>query len=233
MIDFIDEVKNFYPKEITDQSLWKYCEEFMVMATLIYLFPEKYFKLNHSDQPDLQLESEIGIEVTQCLEQKINKSIGVWTSYRANNKVSFDKCEEKIKEQGGTLTSFGIIHAVSTEETQMVPIKAGIDKKTELLKKYRDKFKECSLAIILEEPIRTIPQKAIDYFKYVQSKYNEKFDSLIIIANRFVISYDLKLDHQIKIEYTRQEKNWFQNAGVLMVHKKFNKIQDCFKTSKI
>ena len=165
MVKFKNNVLEFEPDKITDPSLWKYSDEYKVMATLMYYYPNKYWNLVHSDKPDLQYTDLIGIEVTQCLEDSYNKSIGEWTNYRlGKNGKTYERCNKIISEQGGQLFEYGIIHRVSDERTQMEPIINRLDNKFKKLKEYRSLFKECSLAIILEEPVPSVPFKAINYF---------------------------------------------------------------------
>ena len=49
-MNFSNKVKEFEPYFITDTSLWKYCDEYYVMAALMYFYPNKYFHLTHSDR---------------------------------------------------------------------------------------------------------------------------------------------------------------------------------------
>mgnify|MGYP003298885110 CR=1 FL=1 len=228
MVKFKNNVLEFEPNKITDPSLWKYSDEYSVMATLMYFYPEKYWDLNHSDKPDLQYEDQIGIEVTQCLEDSYNKSIGEWTNYRLGKEgKSYSRCEKVISEQGGQLFEYGITHRVSDENTQMQPIRDRMDKKFLKLKDYRNKFLECSLAIILEEPVPSIPAKAIDYFCTKQKEYDYQFDNLIIITNRELIIFDYKSHLISKKVYTKEEARCFNYIGVMVVNELVSEPKDC------
>lgn len=229
MLDFSDAVKKFDPDFITDPSLWKYCDEYFVMAALIHYYPEKYKNLVHSDKPDIIIPRTIGIEVTKCLEDSYNKSIGEWTNYRmGKNGKSYDRCKSIIAEQGGKMDEFGIVHRMSDENTQFAPIAKAIDNKLSKLKTYRLSFKECCLAIILEEPIDSVPKKAVDYFEKKQSSADEKFDILIIISNRELMIYDYKTKLLSKRGISREEKRALDNIGIMIVNGLIPSIKDCF-----
>lgn len=228
MVKFKNNVLEFKPDKITDPSLWKYSDEYNVMATLMYYYPNKYWNLVHSDKPDLQYTDLIGIEVTQCLEDSYNKSIGEWTNYRlGKNGKTYERCNKIISEQGGQLFEFGITHRVSDESTQMKPIINRLDNKFKKLKEYRSLFKECSLAIILEEPVPSVPSKAINYFCKKQEDSELKFDNLIIVTNQELIIFDYRTKMISKKIYSKEEKRCFDYIGVMVVNELVTEPKDC------
>ena len=230
MVKFKNNVLKFESNKITDPSLWKYSDEYKVMATLMYYYPNKYWELLHADKPDLQLEKEIGIEVTQCLEDSYNKSIGEWTNYRlGKNGKTYERCEKIISQQGGHLFEFGITHRVSDEHTQMEPIKERMDKKYKKLKEYRSLFKECSLAIVLEEPVPPVLEKAIEYFCKKQEESEVKFDSLIIVTNREIVIYDYMTKTFSNRVYSNEERRCFDCIGVMVVNGIVSGPKDCME----
>lgn len=232
MLEFADCVKEFKPNHITDPEMQKYCSEYYVMAALMYFYPDKYFNLAHSDKPDLILNDLIGIEVTTCFEEKFNKIIGIWNNYRLDkNGMTFEKCQKKIAEQGGAMDEFGVDHNMSDESTQFVPIVKAIDSKLAKLPEYRTKYKECSLAIILSEPVDTIPKKTIEYFKEKQKNLDDKFDSIIIIANHFLIIYNYKNDTFTHRIITIEESRYLDNIGTMVANKNVPSIKKCFVSS--
>lgn len=223
-------VKDFEPTEITDPSLWKYWDEYSVMLALMYYFPDQYSDLMHSDKPDLQIPDLIGIEVTQCLDEDYNASIGVWTAYNmGKNGQTLEKVKNKVSEHGGKLNDFFLLHKPATEETQMVPIRKGIDKKLSKLSEYRNLFKECCLAIILEEPIRTVPKLALDYFLKKQKESRYKFDKLIILTNRILIIYDYATNFVSRKDISNEDRRNIDYAAVMLVNGFLDDVKDCFE----
>ena len=153
MVRFTKNVLDYKTGKIKDSCKWKYCDEYKVMAALMYFYPEKYWDLEHSDKPDLRLGNFIGIEVTRCNGEIPNKIIGLSTSYRlGKNGTTFEDTCKKIAKLGGELNEFSLFFPVIDEESQFIPIKKGIDNKFIKLKDYRFLFEECSLAILIDEP---------------------------------------------------------------------------------
>ena len=227
---FSSKVKDFEPTKITDPSLWKYCDEYSVMLALMYCFPDQYSDLMHSDKPDLQIPNLVGIEVTQCLDEDYNASIGELIAYNmGKNGKSLKKVKDKISEHGGELNDFCLIHKTATEETQMVPIRKGIDKKLSKLSEYRHQFKECCLAIILEEPIRTVPKLALDYFLKKQKESRYKFDKFIILTNRTLIIYNCATNFVSRKDITKEDKRNIDYAAVMLGNGFLDNVKDCFE----
>lgn len=232
-VDFSEKVNSFQPDNITEPSLWKYCDEYLVMSTLIYFFYEKYSELRHADIPDLQLSNEIGIEVTNGLEDSRNKSIGEWTNCRMEKKgKTIEKCKKIIEKQGGKLFNFGIFFKTSDENSQMLYIKKRIDSKLKKLPSYRDNFNECYLAIVLEEPFQNIYQKAIDYFIEKQAKSECQFDKLIILSNSCLFIYDYHTKLKNKKNISKYEKEKLDLIGVMIVNGYEKDVLNCFVTSE-
>ena len=163
------------------------------------------------------------------MEESYNQSIGEWTNYRlGKNGKTYEKCEEKISSLGGKLFKDGIAHKSSDEQSELEPIVKAINNKIGKLHFYREKFKECSLAIILEHPIFSVYKKAIDYFDLVQSKSNVKFDSLIIVSCKKIFIYDYKSKIIFEQSITKEEYRCLSNIGVMIVNKLIPSINDCF-----
>jgi len=214
----------YFDGKITHSSLLKYCDEYFVMSALMYFWPERYFKLQHSDKPDLQIKNEIGIEVTRGTDPKQSKAINEWCNCRAGvNGKSYKKCKEIVeKEYGGKLTDIGIEHPSKDNEEQFSPIKCVINKKFLKLKNYRNNFKECELAVILEEPLPDILEETVAYFRYKQKNDVIKFDNLIIVCNRFIINNG-------KIFKVSEEENtYFQLIGIKLAKGEVTDIKECF-----
>ena len=230
MIDFSDYIKTFEPTFITEPSLWKICDEYRVMAALMYFFPDEFFELKHSDKPDLQLSNVYGIEVTKCTEDSYNRSIGEWTNYRmGKNGSSFEKCKKVIDEEGGQLWGDGMItHAVSDQYTQMKAIRAGINKKILKLKTYKEKFEKCALAIILEEPVPPVINLTIEFFNKIQEGHELKFDELLIVMNYSLIRYNAIKNEITEKVFSRSESRCLSNIDVIMGNGLLKDIKECF-----
>jgi len=229
-MDFSKVVKTFEPSFITNPELWKISEEYTIMAALMFYYPDEFKDLEHSDSPDLHIGNSLGIEVTKCLEKGYNISIGNWTNFRMGKKgKTFEKCKKIISNQGGELTDFGIIHKVSDERTQMVPIRECINNKISKIKEYNKKYKKCYLAIMLEEPVPTVPQLAIDYFVTAQNENINQYQKLIIFCNRMIMIYDYETNTVDKKEISSDNGRYLSYIGVLIVNKLVNSIYDCFE----
>lgn len=226
---FSNIILSFQSIGITDTSLWKYCYEYFVMAALIYFFPERYYNLMHFDKPDLIIGSEIGIEVTQCLNNSYNKSIGEWTNYRMGKPgKTKERCSRIIEKEGGELTDFGLMHRLQDKESQLIPVKNGIDSKMSKLPSYIDRFKECELAIILEEPLPEVIDLAIEFFTEKQNEKEPKFDRLIVLSNTSLVIFDYEYKETNIFTITKEENILLQNASIMIVNKKIKDIKECF-----
>lgn len=224
-------VENFEPQEITKMSLWKYSDECDALAALKFYFPDKYKNLIHSDSPDLQDGNKIGIEVTQANGETYNKTIGEWTDYRTKGNVeSLNKVREIVEQKGGYVFEDGaIFHGARGIEDDFADAKNVIDKKIKKLSKYRNKFSECDLLILMESPLDGLFKLATNYLLDKQNNCVYKYDKLLILTCSELYSYDFKTKKEETITIEPAAKSCIFMVGVMVVNGFLKDVDDAFE----
>ncbi len=105
---YTDLVQNKQFGHSIQSNLLKHSQEYRVLATLRYLFPQKYKNMNTGESPDLQdLESGIGIEVTAAVREDDMKATCAFSKlHRASSNRETEKYKRIIRSCTNSLKSF-------------------------------------------------------------------------------------------------------------------------------
>ena len=172
-------------------------QEYRVLATLRYLYPNKFDTMILGESPDLQdHQNNIGIEVTIAAN---------WKDMRASREFSklcqgtFDekKCKDAISKSG-----YSIIHikentfAISmfgTSDGEKSVFEESILRKVQKIPQYKKEFKKLGLAILLVEPITSdMEAHFVEWLKDTMKQNGDSYDYVYVISNRFCICYNTK-----------------------------------------
>lgn len=182
-----DEVKDIVYTTPLDSEKMKYSTEAFAWLALRYCFDE-YKDLQLADAPDLQdINSMIGIEVTELAIKSVKVVDGNWLHYR---KTGDEKYQRKASFLGGEIDESSCSYPVTTSKDELNSMQEVLIKKINKVTSYRKKgFEKLGLIIVFNEPpLPNTAQKWSETVKEVQSTSSEKFD-IIFFLYRNAISY--------------------------------------------
>lgn len=201
-INIPDEVKDIVYTTPLDSEKMKYYTETFAWLVLQYCFDE-YKDLQLADAPDLQdVNSMIGIEVTELAIKSVKIVDGNWLHYR---KTGDEKYKRKAAFWGGEIDDSSCSYPVTTSKDELTSMEEALIKKLNKVTSYRKKgFEKLGLIIVFNEPpIPTTALKWVEVVKKVQSVSSEKFDIIFFLYSS-AISY-CKCD-TYKVEYIPLEE---------------------------
>ena len=117
---FTERVKNQHYSQPIQASLLKHSQEYRVLATLRYLFPQKYNKMAAKESPDLQdFENSIGVEVTAAVREDDMRATRAFSQFcRASSNRERQKNKTQIESSGYSIVPIqGSRLAISTTGT--------------------------------------------------------------------------------------------------------------------
>lgn len=205
-------VKNKQFNSPVPSSLLKHSQEYRVLATLRYLFPQKYNTMTTGESPDLQdREKGLGIEVTVAVQEGDMKAASAFSKlHQVSSSKDAEKYKRIIESSGHALVSIcGEKFAMCTTGTsdgEKSFFQESIRKKKVKLQGYRDYFKVLGLAVVLPEiPTSEAENHLADWIREVFQEDNYRFDFVYVISHRFCIYYDLQMYCSCKKEISREE----------------------------
>ena len=206
-IDIPDEVKDIVYTTPLDSEKMKYSTEALALLALQHCF-DRYKDLQLSDAPDLQdVNSKIGIEVTEVAIPNIKAIDGNWLHYRKTGK---EKYKIKAEQLGGEFDNISCSYPPTTSKDELECIEQILKKKIEKIPSYRNKgFHTVGLIFVLNEP--PLPDTALKWgeiMKKVQSTSSEKFDILFFLYHNALSWCDCntyKTEYIILEEQVRDE----------------------------
>lgn len=192
--------------------LLKFSQEYRVLATLRYLFPQKYATMTKGEVPDLQdSENGIGIEVVSAVRENDMRAERAFSRLRQSSNDSEAKKQIDIIESSGcslgVLPNGGLTLGVAgTANTEKLFFQTSIRKKKEKISKYRENFNVLGLSIVLPEiPTPEAECKFIDWTREVFREDNNRFNFVYMISHRFCIYYDIQADYFQKWELSEKD----------------------------
>lgn len=186
-IEIPDEVKDIVYTTPLDSEKMKYYTEAFAWLALQYCFDE-YKDLQLSDAPDLQdINSMIGVEVTEVAIPSTKIVDGNWLHYR---KTGEEKYKIKAERFGGKIDNISCSYPPTTSIDELECIEKILKKKIKKIQSYRNKgFHTIGLVFVLNEiPLPDTALRWGEVVKKVQSQSSEKFDMLFFFYSN-ALSY--------------------------------------------
>ena len=190
---FAEEVNPWEKRPAIKPKIQKLSQEYRVLATLRYLYPEKYDSLIKDESPDLQdSENSVGIEVTISDAESEVKTSRYFDHYcnpltperKENDKQSLEALGNSVSESNRLWKAGGQTKGIE------IHFKENIRKKYDKVPKYRAKFNKLGLAVLmLEIPSRETEYSIIDWIKQIILEDGNYFDFFYVISHRFCIYY--------------------------------------------
>ena len=207
-----DRIKNKkFPKAINSSDI-KHSQEYRVLATLRYLFPEKFKKMIKGDAPDLQdIESGIGIEVTAAVKEEDMRVASALADLQQGEEKDIGIFKKKIESFGYSVVmneaGRSSVSTTGTGDGEKFYFKESIRRKIKKIPKYRKKFMKIGLAVFLPEtPTDYAEDNFSEWISEVLKESNCWFDFFYVISERFCIYYDYQEGGQEKQTFTKEEK---------------------------
>lgn len=209
---YTDLIKNKQYSQPIQSELLKHSQEYRVLATLRYLFPEKYNKMTCGESPDLQdSEKGIGIEVTVAAREDDMKATSDFSKlHQMSSNRDIEKYKSKIESSGHTLIpicgkKFAMC-ATGTSHGEKHFFQNSIRKKKTKLQRYRNNFGLLGLAIVLPEiPTSEAESCFVDWICEVFQEDDILFDFVYVLSHRFCIFYDLQANRSSKWTFSSEE----------------------------
>lgn len=198
-------------KSILSQKL-NLSQEYRALATLKYLFPEKYDSFTAGDAPDLQnIENSMGVEVTAAVPEKDMKVARLFSYLCEGNNVDRQKhlisaISKENYSVAETTVGLAAISPIATSVSEKVFIQNIISKKMEKLPQYQEKYKRVELALILPEiPTSDAERHITGWITDIMHCARPAFDYVHIICHRFYKGLDMRTGEEIKIAISNRE----------------------------
>lgn len=207
-----DKIKNKKFIEPIKSKSQKHSQEYRVLATLRYLYPNRFENMVTGESPDLQdKENGIGIEVTAAVDFRDMRAYREFANLQQKN-GNTEKHKRAIISSGYSILTIPIkedIVAISTSGTsdgEKFFFQKSIRRKTEKLEQYRANFKRMGLAILLpESPTSYAENHFSEWISEVFDKSANLFDFVYVISHRFCLYYDMKVCIAEKHSLTQEE----------------------------
>lgn len=214
-----DIVKNKTYSSAIEPSLLKHSQEYRVLATLRYLYQEKFNTMTTGEAPDLQdCVSGIGIEVTSAVKEETMKVLRVFSDLCQREPEEVSKLENIIKSSGYSFVSLKdkkvAISTSGTADGEKYFFQESIRRKTKRLQQYRENFKEIGLAIILPGiPTSHAEKHLMEWSFEFLDESSDSFDFVYVISHRFCVYCDVKENVSEKHLLTQDENQMLAKIG--------------------
>ena len=207
-----DKIKNKKFTEPIKSEPLKHSQEYRVLATLRYLYPNRFENMVTGESPGLQdNENGIGIEVTAAVDFRDMRASREFADLQQKN-GNTEKRKRAIVSSGYSILPIPIkedMVAISTSGTsdgEKLIFQESIRRKTEKIEQYQPNFKRMGLAILLPE----IPTSYAEshFFEWISETIDESaklFDFVYVISHRFCLYYDTKASIAEKNSLTQDE----------------------------
>lgn len=182
-----------------ESELQKHSQEYRVLATLRYLYPNRFENMITSESPDLQdKENGIGIEVTAAVDWRDMRASREFANLQQKD-VNTEKHEKAIVSSGYSIFSLKenwvAICTSGTSDGEKFFFQESIRKKIKYLQRYKTEFKKIGLAVILPEiPTSDAEAHFCEWIAEVFGKSSTVFDFVYVLSHRFCIFYDVQED---------------------------------------
>ena len=212
-------VKNKNFENAIKPSLLKHSQEYRVLATLKYLYAVKFDKMVTGETPDLQdCVNGIGIEVTVAVNGNDMKAFRAFSALYQRKSKDVEKCKKVIKSSGYAFAPIGdkkfAIATMGTADGEKYFFQESIRRKVKKLNRYRAKFKEIGLAVLLSEiPTSCAETNLTEWLSELLMESNNWFDFVYVISHRFCIHYNRQGDIIEKRLLTNDETRCLATIG--------------------
>ena len=223
-----DLVKNKkFAKDIQPQTL-KHSQEYRVLATLRYLYPQEFNTVIPGESPDLQdYVNGVGIEVTASVTENDMRAMRSFSRLHQENSRDVHEHLRRIADSGYTLNHFGnnrfSISRPGTADGEKAIFQQSIQRKIEKLQRYRENFRILGLAIILPDPPTSYAESHYkEWISELADENNIFFDFIFVISNRFCIRFGIHENTVEKLPLTATEKETLAIIGRLTAEGKLS-----------
>lgn len=199
-----------------EPSILKHSQEYRVLATLRYVYPEKFDAMITGETPDLQdSTSSTGIEVTTSAKEDDMKVSRVFSELCHSEPLKhieiIENCGysiELLKDEKLTISSSG------TSDDEKIVFQDCIRKKAKKCPKYRLNFSTIGLAILLPEIPTTYAENHFSkwIFELLRDTENQ-FDFCYVISHRFCLYCDVRTGTSEKKELAQEESRLLSTIG--------------------
>lgn len=175
----------------------KHSQEYRVLATLRYLYPNRFENMITSESPDLQdKENGIGIEVTVAVDWRDMRASREFANLQQKD-VNTEKYKKAIASSGYSIFPIKenrvAICTSGTSDGEKFFFQESIRKKIKYLQRYKTEFKKVGLAVILPEiPTSDAEVHFCEWIAEVFGKSSTVFDFVYVLSHRFCIFYDVQ-----------------------------------------
>lgn len=196
---------NIYTENIKNKNIdgsieaekLKHSQEYLVLGTLRYLYPNKFNDMALDESPDLQdRKNNIGIEVTMAAQTGDFQASRELAKF--HQEVNVEKKEMRIntiKQWGYSVVPIQeekcFIMRTGTSNTEKIFFQKAIRKKLGKLERYRKKFKVLGLSIVLPElPTTEFEEHCVDWIREAFQTEQDVYDFVFVLSHRFCVFYD-------------------------------------------
>lgn len=209
---FSNVVADYIIDSAIQSELVKQSQEFRVLATLRYLFPNRFDYMIKGERPDLQdIASGTGIEVTIAAKDKDMQAARVFTENCENHRSSKAIYGKKAIENNGysiIQNQYGKVLTVPTGtlEGEKRVFQDCIHRKLLKASEYRRGFPKLGLAVLLTEIPTTEAERSFGDWVYdVLPSKEAAFDFVYIISERFCHYYNILMPYRLRKAITKEE----------------------------
>lgn len=215
-----DKIKNKKFTEPIKSEPQKHSQEYRVLATLRYLYPNKFENMVTDESPDLQdNKNGVGIEVTAAVDYRDMRASREFANLQQKN-GNTEKHKKAIVSSGYSILPIPIkedMVAISTSGTsdgEKFFFQESIRRKTEKLEQYRLNFKRMGLAILLPEIPTTYAENHFsEWISEVLDESANLFDYVYVISHRFCIYYETQTSIAVKHSLTQDESRFLATVA--------------------
>lgn len=215
-----DKIKNKKFIESIKSEPQKHSQEYRVLATLRYLYPNKFENMVTDESPDLQdNKNGVGIEVTVAVDFRDMRASREFVNLQQNNSNT-KKYKKAIASSGYSIFPIPIkedavaISTSGTSDGEKFFFQASMRRKAGKLQLYRKNFRKIGLAILLSEIPTSYAENHLS--EWISEMFDESpnlFDFVYVIFHRFCLYYDAQAKSTEKHSLTQDESRLLAKIG--------------------
>ena len=210
---YTDSVKNKIFSSSVKPSILKHLQEYRVLATLRYVYPEKFDAMTTGEAPDLQdSTNSTGIEVTAAVKEDDMKVSRAFSELNQGKPKDIAKRKKIIESSGYSFVPLKdekvAISTSGTADGEKYFFQQSILRKTKKLQQYRTNFTRIGLAILLPEIPTSYAENHLS--EWISEMFDESanlFDFVYVISHRFCLYYDTQAKSTEKHSLI-QDESW-------------------------
>lgn len=196
-----------------EAKLQKYSQEYRVLATLKYLFPNRFKKMVKEESPDLQdKENGIGIEVTAAVDWRDMRAAREFANLQQGNR-NIEKHKKAITSRGYFFLPIKkdkvAICTSGTSKAEKFFFQESIRKKINNIQQYKAGFQKIGLAVIwIDIQTSDVRDYLGEWLAEVLDKTDTVFDFVYVLAPRFCAYYDVQEKSSELRTIKKEENEW-------------------------